>query len=112
MMCQRSGLAPISIIGFGFAAVSSLSRVPRPPARITAFMPLRSARALLYRPEQWLRLIRDLASDRERRCRGRRGRVADVQRPAGDSEDEVVDEAAVAAESPRTSSRRSARSRR
>ena len=28
----------ISTIGFGFIEVSSLSRVPRPPARITAFI--------------------------------------------------------------------------
>ena len=38
MMCQRIGLPPISTIGFGRGPVSSLSRVPRPPARITAFM--------------------------------------------------------------------------
>ena len=37
-MCQRIGLPPISTIGLGRTAVSSLSRVPRPPARITAFM--------------------------------------------------------------------------
>ena len=37
MMCQRIGLLPISIIGFGRTAVSSLMRVPAPPARITAF---------------------------------------------------------------------------
>ena len=37
MMCQRIGLPPISIIGFGRTAVSSLMRVPTPPARITAF---------------------------------------------------------------------------
>jgi hypothetical protein len=38
MMCQRIGLAPISIIGFGLEPVSSLIREPRPPARMTAFM--------------------------------------------------------------------------
>ena len=38
MMCQRIGLPPISTIGLGRTSVSSLSRVPRPPARITAFM--------------------------------------------------------------------------
>ena len=37
MMCQRIGLPPISTIGFGRTDVSSASRVPRPPARITAF---------------------------------------------------------------------------
>ena len=37
MMCQRIGLLPISIIGFGRTVVSSLMRVPAPPARITAF---------------------------------------------------------------------------
>ena len=38
MMCQRIGLPPISTIGFGRVAVSSLRRVPRPPARMTAFI--------------------------------------------------------------------------
>ena len=37
MMCQRIGLPPISIIGLGRDRVSSLIRVPVPPARITAF---------------------------------------------------------------------------
>src|SRR3954451_9424687 len=37
MMCQRIGLPPISIIGFGLTGVSSLRREPRTPARITAF---------------------------------------------------------------------------
>lgn len=36
-MCQRMGLPPTSTIGFGLRWVSSLRRVPRPPARITAF---------------------------------------------------------------------------
>ena len=35
MMCQRIGRSPISTIGFGRTAVSSESRVPNPPARIT-----------------------------------------------------------------------------
>src|SRR5688572_11901431 len=38
MMCQSTGLSPISIIGFGFTCVSSLRREPYPPARITAFI--------------------------------------------------------------------------
>ena len=38
MMCQMIGLPPISTIGFGRTPVSSLSRVPKPPARITAFI--------------------------------------------------------------------------
>ena len=42
MMCQRIGLPPISTIGFGRRLVSSLMRVPRPPARMTAFMSARS----------------------------------------------------------------------
>ena len=42
MMCQRIGRPPTSTIGFGFASVSSDSRVPRPPARITTFMPRNS----------------------------------------------------------------------
>src|SRR5271166_743433 len=37
MMCQSIGLPPISTIGLGRTAVSSLSREPKPPARITAF---------------------------------------------------------------------------
>src|SRR5271166_4098217 len=37
MMCHRIGLPPISTIGFGRSAVSSLSREPKPPARITTF---------------------------------------------------------------------------
>jgi hypothetical protein len=37
MMCQRIGLPPISTIGLGRVTVSSLSREPMPPARITAF---------------------------------------------------------------------------
>src|SRR4051794_36930089 len=37
-MCQRIGRPPISTIGFGRVPVSSLSRVPSPPARITAFI--------------------------------------------------------------------------
>jgi hypothetical protein len=39
MMCHRIGFPPISIIGFGRTDVSSLKRVPSPPARITAFNP-------------------------------------------------------------------------
>ena len=35
MMCQRIGFEPISTIGFGLYSVSSLNRVPKPPARIT-----------------------------------------------------------------------------
>ncbi|MNQ62532.1 hypothetical protein D3C85_768810 [compost metagenome] len=38
MMCQRIGLPPISIIGLGLRWDSSLIRVPRPPARMTAFI--------------------------------------------------------------------------
>src|SRR6478609_11759047 len=45
MMCQSIGLPPISTIGFGRTAVSSLSREPKPPARITAF----TAKEVSYR---------------------------------------------------------------
>jgi hypothetical protein len=38
MICHRIGFPPISTIGFGRRVVSSDSRVPHPPARITAFM--------------------------------------------------------------------------
>jgi hypothetical protein len=39
-MCHKIGLPPISTIGFGRTEVSSLIRVPSPPARITAFIDL------------------------------------------------------------------------
>src|SRR3989344_730619 len=48
MMCHRMGLPPISTIGFGRTAVSSLMRVPYPPARMTAFMVLLSIMIPLY----------------------------------------------------------------
>ena len=38
MICHKIGISPTSTIGFGFIDVSSLNLVPRPPARITAFM--------------------------------------------------------------------------
>ena len=38
MMCHRMGVPPISTIGFGRDCVSSLIRVPSPPARMTAFI--------------------------------------------------------------------------
>src|SRR5918997_5833304 len=53
MICQRIGLPPISTIGLGLSVVSSLSREPIPPARITAFtrsegnLPRRMARSAL-----------------------------------------------------------------
>ena len=37
-MCQRIGRPPISTIGLGRVSVSSVNRVPRPPARITTFI--------------------------------------------------------------------------
>src|ERR1700749_311670 len=37
MTCHRMGRPPISTIGLGRRDVSSLSRVPKPPARIMAF---------------------------------------------------------------------------
>src|SRR5687768_12572942 len=39
MMCHRIGCPPISTSGLGFVMLSSLMRVPWPPARITTFMP-------------------------------------------------------------------------
>src|ERR1043166_1173592 len=38
MTCQRIGYSPISTIRFGRPCVSSDSRVPKPPARMTAFI--------------------------------------------------------------------------
>src|ERR1019366_4683417 len=51
--CQRIGFDPISISGFGRSSVSSVSRVPNPPASMTTFKgspPLRAgdARPLLH----------------------------------------------------------------
>src|SRR3954451_11562776 len=93
MMCQSSGLAPISIIGFGRSSVSSLMRVPSPPARITAFIAAGSLKV-----ERGFGAGCDQARDGERAGgRGRR-RVAYVQRAPGLREDEVVDEGAVAPE--------------
>src|SRR4051812_34816487 len=40
-MCHRIGRPPISTMGLGRTAVSSESRVPIPPASITAFIPTR-----------------------------------------------------------------------
>jgi hypothetical protein len=37
-VCHRIGRPPISTIGFGLVIVSSESLVPRPPAKITAFI--------------------------------------------------------------------------
>src|SRR4051812_43644543 len=45
MMCQRSGRPPMSIIGLGRDTVSSVIRLPTPPARITAFTALRTSRS-------------------------------------------------------------------
>ena len=36
--CQRIGFPPISIMGLGRRWVSSLMRVPKPPASMTAFI--------------------------------------------------------------------------
>src|ERR1700687_1119647 len=38
MICQRIGLPPISTMGLGRDTVSSEILVPRPPARMTAFI--------------------------------------------------------------------------
>src|SRR5438552_8869234 len=38
MMCHKIGRCPISIIGFGLIELSSVMRVPAPPARMTTFM--------------------------------------------------------------------------
>src|SRR6476469_7686442 len=53
MMCHRIGLPPISTMGFGRVCVSSLSRVPRPPARMTAFT-CSHRRNLLPLKRNWL----------------------------------------------------------
>lgn len=38
MICQIIGLPPISTMGFGLISVSSLIRVPNPPAKMTTFI--------------------------------------------------------------------------
>ena len=43
MMCQRIGRPPISTIGLGLVSVSSISREPRPPARMTTFIRILAA---------------------------------------------------------------------
>src|SRR5215212_5031579 len=50
MMCQRIGRPPISTIGFGRTVLSSEIRVPKPPARMTAFMPAFHQSPLLLLP--------------------------------------------------------------
>ena len=52
MMCQRIGLSPIGIIGFGIRAEVSPIRRPRPPQKMTTFM----SAAASSRPLQDLRL--------------------------------------------------------
>ena len=37
-MCHKTGLPPISTMGLGRTEVSSLRRVPNPPAKIIAFI--------------------------------------------------------------------------
>src|SRR3954451_1980222 len=49
MMCQSIGLPPISTMGFGRTVVSSARRVPRPPARITAFIGAESSTSTVGR---------------------------------------------------------------
>src|SRR5712691_2692586 len=39
MMCQSSGRPPTSTMGLGRNSVSPRSRLPRPPQRITTFIP-------------------------------------------------------------------------
>src|SRR5579864_9709520 len=41
MMCHSIGQLPMVTMGLGMRSVSSDKRVPRPPARMTAFMPSR-----------------------------------------------------------------------
>lgn len=38
MICHKMGFPPISTMGLGLTTVSSLRRVPSPPARITTFV--------------------------------------------------------------------------
>ena len=52
MMCQTIGFPPISTIGLGRTSVSSVSRVPSPPARMPTFIgpSYRSCREMMRRP--------------------------------------------------------------
>src|SRR6266700_717267 len=58
MMCQMIGLPPTSIMGLGFKFDSSLMRVPRPPARITAFIgsdhPIRKVSRMYTATSEWV----------------------------------------------------------
>ena len=65
-----------------------------------------AVRVLRPRSEEAFGFVGDPARDRQRGGRRRRGRVADVQRPLGGREDEVVDEAAVAGRPPGRARRR------
>ncbi len=87
MMCHRIGRSPMLTIGLGRDAVSSESRVPRPPARITTFTSRQPPRCLLappgapvyarHRPEPPAELTASAAPGT------RLGRTVQVERLAG-----------------------------
>src|SRR5215831_19354010 len=64
MMCQSIGRPPTSIIGFGLRWDSSLMRVPRPPARMTAFISLSTAASETAGPTLGRLEVRDLGERR------------------------------------------------
>src|SRR5438874_1548062 len=73
MMCQRIGLPPTSIIGFGRTWDSSEMRVPKPPARMTHFTtraPAQLPRAARTGSPHTRGPARDSARDRPSAARG------------------------------------------
>src|ERR1017187_7329098 len=60
MICQRIGFPPISIIGLGRVSVSSVNRVPSPPARMTTFI-----RTFAAVPRLFERMIGNLRGQRQ-----------------------------------------------
>ena len=55
MICHKIGLPPISTMGLGLRWVSSERRVPKPPAKMTAFITL--APLFLYDSERDLKIL-------------------------------------------------------
>src|ERR1022692_1648550 len=65
MMCQSIGRSPIGTMGLGRNSVSSRSRVPWPPHRITTFMFARAVRSPSWRGNQAIASQTEAATDDE-----------------------------------------------
>ena len=57
MMCQSTGMPPISSMGLGLYWLSSEIRVPYPPARITTFISLRLSFSFLFQSKLIIKTI-------------------------------------------------------